>query len=80
MSFDDDQFADEGLTEGDKRKRLLGLVAFVIFFLAVGTVLVLVFIFFTNSWTLAIMLVGFMMLYMTLMGWLAARKAHDKDL
>lgn len=80
MSFNDDHLADEGLTEGDKRKRLLGFIAFAIFFLAVGATLVLIFIFFTSSWTLAIMLVGFMMLYMILMGWVAARKAHDKEI
>ncbi len=81
MKFqDEDHFADDDEHQTKQGKRLLGAIAFAVFFLAVGGLLVTVFIYFTSSWSLAIMLVGFMMLYMTFMGWLAARKSDDKDL
>lgn len=80
MKFnDDDHFVDDEERENRKRSRVFGAIAFALFFVAVGCALVTVFVYFTNNWTLAILLVGFMMLYMTWMGWLAGRKADDKD-
>ena len=64
---------------GGRRKRLLGTITYLLFFLAVAGALVSLFIFFTNQWTLAILLVGFMVLYMAFMGWLAMRKVEERD-
>jgi fatty acid desaturase len=64
---------------GGRRKRLVGTLSYLIFFLAVAAALVMLFIYFTNQWTLAILLVGFMVIYMAFMGWLAMRKVRDND-
>lgn len=64
---------------GGRRKRFIGTVTYLLFFLAVAAALVSLFIYFTNHWTLAILLVGFMVLYMSLMGWLAMRKVEERD-
>ncbi len=64
---------------GGRRKRLVGTISYILFFLAIAGALVMLFIYFTNQWTLAILLVGFMVLYMATMGWLAMRKHRDMD-
>lgn len=64
---------------GDTKKRKwLGWIAFILIYLIVSAALVTLFIYFTNNWTLAIMLVGFMVMYMSFMGWLAMRKADER--
>jgi hypothetical protein len=64
---------------GGRRKRLLGTITYGLFFLGVAAALVSLFIYFTNQWTLAILLVGFMVLYMAFMGWLAMRRVEERD-
>jgi fatty acid desaturase len=64
---------------GGRRKRIFGTITYALFFLGVAGTLVTLFIYFTNQWTLAILLVGFMVLYMATMGWLAMRKHRDMD-
>jgi hypothetical protein len=62
-----------------RKKRLLGWAGYILFFLAVCSVLVLLFIKFTSSYRLAVGLVGFMVAYMTLMGWFASRNWERRD-
>jgi hypothetical protein len=64
---------------GGRRKRIVGTVSYLLFFLGVAAALVTLFIYFTNQWTLAILLVGFMVIYMAIMGWLAMRKHREID-
>ena len=64
---------------GGRRRRFLGTLTYLLFFLGIAGALVMLFIYFTNQWTLAILLVGFMVLYMAFMGWLAMRKVEEKD-
>jgi hypothetical protein len=56
-------------------KRWRGLVGWVLLVVLVASLLVALFIQFTGSMRLAIVLVAFMMTYMGVMGWLASRKA-----
>jgi len=55
-------------------RRWLGIAGYVLFFAFVAALLVYLFFQFTDSLKLAFVLVVFMITYMVLMGWLAARK------
>ncbi|HEV7301006.1 MAG TPA: hypothetical protein VGN72_16685 [Tepidisphaeraceae bacterium] len=57
-------------------KRWRGLAIWVILVVFVGTLLGTLFMRFTGSMRLAILLVAFMMTYMGVMGWLASRKGR----
>ena len=63
----------------NQRRHLKGWIGFLLLFLVAGAALVALFIYFTNSWTLAILLVGFMVMDMALMGWLASARAERKE-
>ena len=70
----------EGLEIDTARgKRWRGLVGYVLLFLGVGALLVYLFLRFTGSMRLAVVLVGFMMTYMIIAGWLASRQPDDRD-
>ena len=56
-----------------RRSRIIGGIAYVLLFAAVCTILVMLFVRFTGSMRLAIVLVLFMVSYMILMGWWASR-------
>jgi hypothetical protein len=64
---------------GGRVKRMRGLIAYLLLFVGVGGLLVFLFMRFTGSLYLAIVLVTFMMTYMVVMGWLAARRPEDRD-
>jgi hypothetical protein len=57
-----------------QRRRVVGLVSYLIFFAAVAGVLILLFVRFTGSTVLAIALVVGMVAYMAVIGHLAAKK------
>lgn len=61
-------------------RRLRGLIGYVLLVLAVASLLVYLFVRFTGSTRLAIVLVGFMLTYMLVMGWIASRKEDDRNL
>ncbi len=61
-------------------KRLRGLIGYLILVLAVASLLVYLFVRFTGSMRLAVVLVAFMMTYMIVMGWLASRRPDDRDI
>ena len=60
-------------------KRWRGLVGYVLLFAGVGALLIYLFIRFTGSMRLAVVLVGFMMTYMITAGWLASRRPDDRE-
>jgi hypothetical protein len=62
-----------------KRKRIAGWVAYVLFFAVVAGLLVFVFLQFTPSVMLATGLVTFMILYMSVMGWITSRSLGKQD-
>jgi hypothetical protein len=63
-----------------RKRRWMGLAAYVIFYLAVSSLLVFLLSRFTASLALAVGLVAFMVGYMTLMGWWASRGwSGDRD-
>jgi predicted MFS family arabinose efflux permease len=62
-----------------RQRRWIGRIGFVLTFLLVGAVLATVLYYFTHNLALAIVLVTFMTAYMSIMGWMAMRKADDKD-
>jgi Flp pilus assembly protein TadB len=63
--------------DASRPRRWIGTTAYVLFFFIVAAVLFVVFLRFTASLALAWGLVVFMVGYMLLMGWLAARN-HDR--
>ena len=60
--------------DGHGTRRLAGLIGYLLFFVAVAAVLVVLFLRFTGSLRFAIALVGFMISYMAVAGWIAGRK------
>jgi hypothetical protein len=62
-----------------KTRRLRGVAGYILFYASVCIALVYVFVQFTASLRLAMALVGIMVAYMTLMGWLAGRTAERRD-
>ena len=56
------------------RKRVIGWLSYLLLFAVVAGALILVFAQFTGSKLLAFGLVGFMVAYMALMGWLASKR------
>jgi len=74
---DEDRYLEIG--PSGKRKRTRGLVAFILFFAGVGWGLAYLLMQFTRNWILAVVLVGFMVGYMSIMGWLAMRKQNDNE-
>ncbi len=67
------------MSDVDQPRRWWGRAAFIALYLVVSAALVALFIFFTNNWMLAVLLVGFMVLYMTLMAWLAMRRNERRS-
>jgi hypothetical protein len=70
------RFLDIDLSAG---KRWRGLIGYALLVAAVAGLLIYLFVQFTGSLVLAIVLVAFMMGYMGIMGWLAVRKADGKN-
>jgi hypothetical protein len=62
-----------------RKRRWLGLFAYVVFYLAVAGLLVFLFIRFTSSYMLAFGLVGGMVAYMALMGWWASKSWEQRE-
>jgi hypothetical protein len=62
-----------------RRKYLVGLVAYLLFFAVVAVAVGWIFAYFTSSKILAAGLVGFMVTYMAIMGWLASRNIEKSD-
>ncbi len=62
-----------------ERRRWAGWVTYLFFFLLVATALVALFVRFTGSVRLALILVSFMIAYMLIMGWLAARDPERRE-
>jgi FtsH-binding integral membrane protein len=62
-----------------RRRRITGLIAYLLFFATVAGLLVFVFLQFTPSVMLAVGLVSFMVLYMSVMGWVTSRNLSKRD-
>jgi hypothetical protein len=58
---------------------LRGLIWYLILVAGVASLLVYLFVRFTGSLRLAVLLVAFMLGYMGVMGWLASRRADERD-
>jgi hypothetical protein len=67
------------ITSTDRKRRWFGTAGYALFFAAVATAIYLLFSRFTGSVVLATVLVGFMVTYMAVMGWLASRNAHRRE-
>ena len=61
-------------------KRIRGLIGYLLLIAAVAGLLVFLFVRFTGSMRLAVVLVAFMMAYMLVMGYLASRRPGDRDI
>ncbi len=61
------------------KRRWMGLMAYMLFFLLVAGLLVLLFVKFTASMGMALLLVGFMVAYMGVMGYAASRNIERKE-
>ena len=61
------------------RRRWTGLIGYTFFFLVVAGALVTMFFRFTGSLRMAVVVVAFMISYMLLMGWLAARDPERRE-
>jgi hypothetical protein len=70
------RYLDIDLSSG---KRWRGWIGYLLLVAAVAWALIYLFVKFTGSLLLAIVLVAFMMTYMGIMGWLAVRKGNDRD-
>ena len=66
--------------DSGRSKRIRGLIGYLLLFVAVAGLLVYLFIQFTGSMKLAVVLVAFMLTYMIVMGWLASRRADEREL
>jgi len=62
-----------------RRRRITGLIAYLLFFATVAGLLVFVFLQFTPSVMLAVGIVTFMVLYMSIMGWITSRNLSKQD-
>jgi 4-hydroxybenzoate polyprenyltransferase len=75
---DDDRYLEIG--PSGERKRRKGMFLFLLFYVGVGAAFALLLYHFTRNWVLAVLLVGFMVSYMAVMGWAAMRNENDLDI